>query len=556
MNFTGKIYQEISSHQFFLAIKEHEPDQCIELLALTSTGGTLEALGDFDDFKKRLDFKKRRYVKKEFLSEPKGEVPMGIFDRVLKELIKEEVVHYYDLIHKPKSAQDFVPGVSKINYSGRVYNSEEMVNLIDSGLEFFLTSSRYDREFCRLFSQFLNSYQLPKVKTLTVNSGSSANLLALTALTSYKLGEEGLKPGDEVITVAASFPTTVAPIIQNQLVPVFVDIQPSTYNIDPTQIEESITEKTKAIFVAHTLGIPFDMDSVLALAEKYHLWVIEDNCDALGAKYELKRKYHLIRGKTVEGVGLTGTFGHVATTSFYPAHQITMGEGGAVYTSDNLIYQILTSLRDWGRDCWCLPGKDNTCGKRFQWQLGHLPEGYDHKYTYSHLGYNLKITDMQAAVGVAQLKKIHHFAETRAKNWAFLKEKLASLNDFLILPSCPEKSTPSPFGFAVTLKEGFGLSRPEICDQLEKLGIQTRTVFGGNLLRQPAFTNKKIPLRVRNSKLLYSDEMEKTHFSLLPVTEKLVNDTFWVGVYPGLKSEMLSFMVESIMTTVRNMSRL
>ncbi len=324
-----------------------------------------------------------------------GTFKKEIVDNVLRLQSKFSVNQYYDFAHKQN--QPFVPGKSRINYAGRVYDEKEMINLVDSSLDFWLTAGRYDHQFCEKLSAYLNTSDMPDVKSITVNSGSSANLLAIGSLTSPKLGDLKLCEGDEVITVAAGFPTSIAPIVQNSLIPVFVDVELGSYNIDSGKIEEAISEKTKAVFLAHTLGMPFDLDKILELAEKYRLWVIEDNCDALGAEYNLKREYNLIRGKKVSGSGKTGTFGHIGTSSFYPAHQITMGEGGAVYTSDIDLYRIAKSFRDWGRDCWCEPGCDNTCGKRFKQQLGKLPSGYDHKYTYSHIGYNLKITDSSFA---------------------------------------------------------------------------------------------------------------------------------------------------------------
>ncbi|HHE04470.1 MAG TPA: lipopolysaccharide biosynthesis protein RfbH, partial [candidate division WOR-3 bacterium] len=330
---------------------------------------------------------------------------------------------------------------------------------------------------------------------------------------------------------------TIAPIIQNNLVPVFVDIELGTYNINPESIEETISPKTKAIFLAHTLGIPFNLDKVLELAEKYNLWVIEDNCDALGAKYTLKREYKLINDKVIDGTRLTGTFGHIGTSSFYPAHHITMGEGGAVYTDDIKLYRILLSLRDWGRDCWCEPGKDNTCGKRFSWKLGLLPEGYDHKYIYSHLGYNLKITDMQAAIGVAQLEKLTNFVEARRKNWNRLYEGLKELEEFFILPKCPENASPSPFGFVLTIRDGAPFTRKEIVTYLEERRIQTRMIFAGNIVRQPAMVEGGYKYRV-------IDELKNT--------DKVMMDAFWIGVYPGLTEEMLTYIVESIKEFVKN----
>ncbi len=446
------------------------------------------------------------------------------FDKILRKVIYFFTKRYY--LHFHSQGFSFIPGKARINYAGRVYDEKEIINLVDSALDFWLTTGRFDREFCRKFSQYLGVRHV-----LTCNSGSSANLLAISALTSYKLKDLRLKPGDEVITVAAGFPTTMAPIIQNNLVPVFVDIELGTYNINPNLIEEAISPKTKAIFLAHTLGIPFDLDKVLEIAEKHNLWVIEDNCDALGAEYMLKRKYKLINDKVASGRQFTGTFGHIGTSSFYPAHHITMGEGGAIYTDDTKLYRILLSFRDWGRDCWCEPGKDNTCGKRFSWKLGNLPEGYDHKYTYSHLGYNLKITDMQAAVGVAQLEKLADFVEARRKNWQKLYEGLKDLEKFFILPRYPKNVHPSPFGFVLTVRNGAPFTRKEIVSYLEEKGIQTRMIFAGNIVRQPAMVEGGYTYRVVGE---------------LKNTDKVMMHTFWIGVYPGLTDVMIDYMIEQM----------
>jgi CDP-6-deoxy-D-xylo-4-hexulose-3-dehydrase len=473
-------------------------------------------------------------------------VEADFLEQVLKNITLIDTQRYFENIHKPLQNRPFVPGKSRINYAGRVFDASEMMNLVDATLEFYLTAGRYDREFCEKLSAYLNTSDMPDVKSITVNSGSSANLLAIGSLTSPKLGELKLSEGDEVITVAAGFPTSIAPIVQNSLVPVFVDVELGSYNIDSGKIEEAISEKTKAVFLAHTLGMPFDLDEILELAEKYRLWVIEDNCDALGAEYTLKREYNLIRGKKVSGRGKTGTIGHIGTSSFYPAHQITMGEGGAVYTSDIDLYRIAKSLRDWGRDCWCEPGCDNTCGKRFKQQLGKLPFGYDHKYTYSHIGYNLKITDMQAAIGAAQMDKVSTFAGKRLENWKRLKKGVNDLEDVFILPAYPENSIPSPFGFALTVRDNAKFTREDITSFLEKNNIQTRAVFAGNMLRQPAFADAKIKLRIGNSPILISNNLTDEQYSRLPNTEIIMHRTFWVGVYPGMTEWMVDFMIEKI----------
>ncbi|QWR77954.1 lipopolysaccharide biosynthesis protein RfbH [Candidatus Magnetomonas plexicatena] len=472
---------------------------------------------------------RRKYLLREFyIVKEICTISRESLENVLKEIIFKEIGNYYEAIHGNLRTEEFKENITKINYAGRIFDKHEMVNVIDASLEFYLTASRYDKAFCNKLSEFLHNKAM---RVLTANSGSSANLLAVTALTSNKLGELRLKKGDEVITAAAGFPTTITPIIQNNLVPVFVDIALSTYNIDPNLIEDAITEKTKAIFISHTLGIPFDIEHIAAIAQKHGLWLIEDNCDALGAEYSLAKEYKLIAGKTISGNLKTGTFGHIGTSSFYPAHHITMGEGGAVYTSDDNLYKIMLSLRDWGRDCWCEPGSDNTCGRRFQWNMGDLPHGYDHKYIYSHLGYNLKITEMQAAIGCAQLDKLPAFVESRRKNWLTLHEELKDLENFFILPSYPENALPSPFGFALTVRENAGFTRKELTSFLEKNLIQTRTIFAGNMLKQPAFINGDFQYKV---------------YGNLKNTDIVMDNTFWVGVYPGINKEMLNFMINKI----------
>ncbi|MBT9172006.1 MAG: GDP-4-keto-6-deoxy-D-mannose-3-dehydratase / pyridoxamine-phosphate transaminase [Syntrophomonadaceae bacterium] len=427
----------------------------------------------------------------------------------LRREIFAKVSEYYRLAHQPTQEADFVAGKSRVNYAGRVFDENELVSLVDSALDFWLTSGRYEQEFQAKMSSFLGTMHV-----VTTNSGSSANLLAISALTSYKLGERRLKPGDEVITVATGFPTTVAPIVQNGLVPVFVDIEIGTYNIDTDLLEAALSARTRAVFLAHTLGIPFNLDRVAAFARRHNLWLIEDNCDALGAKWNGKH---------------TGTFGDLATFSFYPAHHITMGEGGAVTTDDPVLKQLVTSFRDWGRDCWCDPGQDNTCNKRFEGQFGDLPAGYDHKYVYSHLGYNLKLTDMQAAVGVAQLDKLPAFIEKRRENWHRLYQGLKVLEEFFILPNVPPQADASPFGFVLTVRDDAPFDRREVTAFLEERRIQTRTVFAGNIVRQPAFTNSNVPHRIAGK---------------LKSTDKVMTDTFWVGVYPGLSSSMLEYMLD------------
>ena len=430
----------------------------------------------------------------------------------IKNEIFEKVKQYYE--EKFKSEKEFIPGKTKINYAGRVFDEKEIINLVDSALEFWLTAGRYTKEFENKLANFIGT----KYCALT-NSGSSANLLAVSALTSWKLRDRIIKPGDEIITVAAAFPTTIAPIIQNRAVPVFVDIELETYNIDCSKLEEALSGKTKAVFLAHTLGNPFNVKKVRDFCEENNLWLIEDNCDALGSKYNGK---------------YTGSFGDIATCSFYPAHHITMGEGGALLTNNQELYRIIKSFRDWGRDCWCEPGCDNTCGKRFGWQLGQLPYSYDHKYIYSHLGYNLKATDMQAAIGVAQLDKLPDFIEARKRNHKLLYEGLKEIEDEIILPKAQENSEPSWFGFLITLRDGLKVKRDDVTRKLEEYKIQTRLLFAGNMIRHPAF-----------------DEMRKTGKRYKVVgdlknTDKVMNDSFWIGVYPGMNGEKLRFMIDVI----------
>jgi CDP-4-dehydro-6-deoxyglucose reductase, E1 len=403
---------------------------------------------------------------------------------------------------------EFQPGETQIHFAGRVFDERELVYLVDSALDFWLTTGRYAERFERSFARLLGLRH-----ALLVNSGSSANLVALSCLTSPKLGQRRLRAGDEVITVASSFPTTVNPILQNGLVPVFVDVEVPTYNIDVSMLDAALSDRTRAIMIAHTLGNPFDLDSVTAFAREHDLWLVEDCCDALGSTY---------RGRMV------GTFGDVASVSFYPAHHITMGEGGCVLTDTGRLKVLAESFRDWGRDCWCAPGKENTCGKRFEHQLGELPYGYDHKYIYSHIGYNLKLTDMQAAVGVAQLEKLELFTDARRHNFRVLHAGLQDLQEHLILPEATPHSDPSWFGFPLALRGDSPISRDHILRFMNDRKIATRLLFGGNLLRQPAY--REVPHR-RVGDLARADFV--------------MNRVFWVGVYPGLTDASLQFMIES-----------
>ncbi|HEW79146.1 MAG TPA: lipopolysaccharide biosynthesis protein RfbH [Phycisphaerales bacterium] len=405
--------------------------------------------------------------------------------------------------------QKFIAGKTHIPCSGRVFDADEMKNLVDSALDFWLTSGRFAERFEYEFARFFGLRH-----AALVNSGSSANLLALCCLTSPELGQQRLRPGDEVITVAAGFPATVNPVIQNQLVPVFVDVTIPTYNVDVSQLELALSKRTRAVMLAHTLGNPFDLSAVKSFTQKHNLWLVEDCCDAVGALYEDRN---------------VGTFGDLATISFYPAHHITMGEGGCVLTNHTKLMELVESFRDWGRHCRCNPGKDNTCGKRFDWQLGSLPNGYDHKYIYSHIGYNLKITDMQAAIGIAQLKKLPDFVEKRKQNFQLLYENLYDLQEFLILPESTPHSEPSWFGFPIAVRTDAPFTRGELLRYLEQCNIGTRLLFGGNLIRQPAY--KDITYRKVG-------ELAKSDF--------VMNQVFWVGVYPGLTRAMIDYMAESL----------
>lgn len=410
--------------------------------------------------------------------------------------------------------------------SGKNIGIEELQNMIDASLDMWLTSGRFNDEFEKKFAEKIGIRY-----ALTTNSGSSANLLAFSALTSYKLKERAVKKGDEVITVAAGFPTTINPIIQNGLVPVFVDTELETYNIDINKIEQAITSKTKVIFLAHTLGNMYNIDKIMEIAHKYNLWVIEDSCDALGAKWS--NKY-------------AGTIGHIGTFSFYPAHHLTMGEGGAIVTNDPILYRIIMSFRDWGRDCWCKPGCDNTCRSRFKLKLGKLPDGYDHKYTYSHIGYNLKITDWQAAIGLAQLEKLDTFLEIRHKNAMILMNGLKKFENYLILPSVLKQCTPSWFGFLISVRENSPFTKQELVEFLETNNIGTRNLFAGNILRQPMIVGNEINLRISDSQILNSKNLNENDYKKLSNTEFIMNNTFWVGVAQNLTEKDVKKTLENI----------
>ncbi len=441
----------------------------------------------------------------------------GMTERAARERILAEVAAYCDTFHKkpPYRQGDRIP------YASRVYDREEMVNLVDASLEFWLTAGRYTEQFEKAFAKYLGVRD-----AILVNSGSSANLLAFMTLTSPMLGERAIVPGDEVITVAAGFPTTVSPIIQYGAVPVFIDVTIPQYNLDAAMLEQALSQKTKAVMAAHTLGNPFDIAAVRAFCQKHSLWLIEDNCDALGSLY------------TLDGTErLTGTFGDIGTSSFYPPHHMTMGEGGAVYTSDPKLSRIARSMRDWGRDCACPSGHDNLCGHRFDGQYGELPKGYDHKYVYSHFGYNLKATDMQAAVGCAQLTKFPSFVERRRHNFDRLMQRLRPVGDALILPEPNEHSKPSWFGFLMTCRAR--IKREQVVPYIESRGVQTRMLFAGNLIKHPCFD------QMRQSGKGYRV------VGKLKNTDRIMQDTFWVGVYPGMTDEMIDCMAAVITEAVR-----
>ncbi len=432
----------------------------------------------------------------------------------LHDEILAKVGEYYQRFHK---TQEYKKG-DRISYAGRIYNEEEMLNLTDAALEFWLTQGRYTDTFEAGLAEYIGTAHA----SLT-NSGSSANLLAFMALTAEELGERRIRRGDEVITVAAGFPTTVAPIVQYGAVPVFVDVTVPDYNINPETLEKAVSDKTKAVFLAHTLGNPFDIQKIKGLCEKYHLWLIEDNCDALGSEYFWNGEWKK-----------TGTAGDLATCSFYPPHHITMGEGGAVCTDNPVLHKLVRSFRDWGRDCWCRSGMDDTCKHRYTQQFGELPLGYDHKYVYSHFGYNLKATDLQAAIGCAQLKKLPGFIKARREHWTFLRNELEDISDRIILPMEREGTRPSWFGFLMTVKEDAGCSRNDLAEYLESENIQTRFLFAGNLLKHPCFDG----MRRRKEGFRIAGSLEHT--------DRIMEQSLWVGVYPGMTTQMLTFMAEKI----------
>jgi CDP-6-deoxy-D-xylo-4-hexulose-3-dehydrase len=431
--------------------------------------------------------------------------------KTLKKEIIEKTIEYYRLKFSNK---EFIAGKTKVNYAGRVFDETELVNAVDASLDFWLTEGRFTEEFAEKIAEFLGIEHV-----LLTNSGSSANLLAFSALTSEKLGDKRLKPGDEVISVAASFPATITPIIQYGLIPVFVDVEIPTYNIDIEMMRKAITPKTRCIFLAHTLGNTFDIDAIMQIANEHDLWVIEDNCDSFGSKYNGK---------------FTGTFGHISTISFYPAHHITTGEGGAICTNDPLLANLIRAFRDWGRDCYCAGGENNTCGKRYTQQFGELPIGYDHKYVYSEIGYNLKMTDIQAAIGAAQMNKLADFCEKRRLHFNEWTRIFSKFSNYFILPKATEKSDPSWFSFIITLKDNCPFTRDEITKYLDQDLIETRNLFAGNIVKQPAFIHKKWRI---------ADHLKNTDY--------IMNNTFFLGTYPGLTKEMFDYVENVISEYIR-----
>lgn len=425
---------------------------------------------------------------------------MTYIKQLRKEIIEKTTEYYLARF----AQKEFIPGKTKVNYAGRVFDQQELTNAVEASLDFWLTEGRFSEEFAEKIAEFLGIENV-----LLTNSGSSANLLAFSALTSEKLGKKRLKPGDEVISVAAGFPATVTPIIQYGLIPVFVDVEIPTYNIDMEMMRKAITSKTRCIFIAHTLGNPFNLDAVMELADEHKLWVIEDNCDAFGSEYNGKK---------------TGTFGHLSTISFYPAHHITTGEGGAICTNDPQLAQLVRAFRDWGRDCYCSGGENNTCGKRFSQQFGNLPFGFDHKYVYSEIGYNLKMTDIQAAIGAAQMDKLPEFCERRKENFLEWSRIFSKYQDYFILPKATENSDPAWFAFIVTLKDGIHFTRDEITQYLNNNLVETRNLFAGNMTKQPGFINKNWRI---------ADHLNNTDY--------VMNNTFFLGTYPGLTKEMFEY---------------
>ena len=534
MTYRGKIFKipfpltDLSGSKARPALAVSEPDEYgdLEFIFITTKharpfGEILELTNDVYcgqslPFESLLHLDKTYLLSKEIIIKELAEISEDFLEKIMRSIVLRDVRKHYDIKHATPS-RPFTPG-DRIPYAGRVFGEKEVTTLVDSSLDFWLTTGRYAERFEKELAAFLGIQHCS-----LVNSGSSANLLALMALTSPKLGERRIRQGDEVITVAAAFPTTVAPIIQFGAVPVFVDVSLPTYNINVDQLEAALSSRTRAVMVAHTLGNPFDLTVIKAFCDKHNLWLIEDNCDALGSRYQHNGTWKY-----------TGTVGHIGTSSFYPPHHMTMGEGGAVYTNDPLLKRLVESFRDWGRDCWCPAGKDNTCGNRFGQQFGELPFGYDHKYVYSHFGYNLKATDMQAAIGCAQLEKLPDFIESRKHNWKWLRDGLSGFEEHFILPEATENSDPSWFGFALTVRNAGRLTRDGIVGHLERNGIQTRMLFAGNLIKHPCFDD------MRRNGVGYRIAGD------LATTDRIMHHTFWVGVYPGLTEEKLEFIQKTI----------
>jgi len=512
-----------ANSSFCLVITEPDNNGEIECLMVKNGASDLSTMPLYTIDNKQINdmsiqINRPLITKKEDVLGIKYQLSSDCFNAILHAIVIRYSCLYHNVVHETDSKKKFIPGESKISYGGRVYGNEEIINLMDAALEFWLTYGRYSRKFEKQFAEYIGTRY-----ALLVNSGSSANLLSFMALTSPLLGNKRVCRGDEIITVATCFPTTIAPIIQYGAVPVFVDVR-CDGNIDVQYLERAYSTKTKAVMLAHCLGNPFDIATVKKFCDSHNLWLIEDNCDSLGSKYDGH---------------FTGTWGHLATGSFYPPHHITMGEGGVVVTSDPILNKILLSLRDWGRDCWCDSGHDDTCGKRFTKQYGTLPFGYDHKYVYSHFGYNLKVTEMQAAIGCAQLDKLPGFVKSRQKNFNILYDGLKSLESIFNLPVPNDNSMPSWFGFLITIKDGVGFTRNEFANHLESNGIQTRNLFAGNILRHPCFDflNEGVDYKV---------------IGLLEETEKIMKDSLWIGLFPGLKEEELKYMIQCIKTFAKN----
>lgn len=512
-------FTDLSTSKARPALAITEPDTFGDIEFMFITTKNARSFGDVIDlpdgllpFSSKINIEKTYLLNQSIIIKELAEIDNNTFKTVLKKLTLKNTKHYYNAIHKPNQIQEFIAGKTRVNYAGRVFDEKEMINLVDSSLDFWLTYGNYSKQFEKKFADYLGVRW-----TFLVNSGSSANLLAFYALTSPLLGDRQVKRGDEVITVAAGFPTTVAPIVQYGAVPVFVDMELIHFNIDVNQLERALSPKTKAVMIAHTLGNPFNLRAVKEFCDKHNLWLIEDNCDALGSTYE---------GKS------TGTWGDIGTSSFYPPHHMTMGEGGATYTDNPLLKKIMLSMRDWGRDCWCESGVDNTCGCRFSQSFGTLPKGYDHKYIYSHFGFNLKVSDMQAAIGVAQLEKLPAFVEKRKKNFIKLYDGLKNIDKFIVNTPTPN-SNPSWFGFMITLKDGVEFSRNELVEYLESANIQTRNLFAGNMLRHPMFESM----------------LEGTDYRVignLDNTDKIMNDSFWIGLYPEMGDDAIGYMIKTI----------